>query len=252
MKLIINRMLFKMPIIDLHFHSAYSDGKLSIQELATLISNNGFKYCSLTDHDSVAGIDELEKCLHGFDVVLIPGVELTALYGENEIHILAYDFDVKVVDEILKERNDLLKKQKIEEMRRAIELFRSEGIKISDNLTPDEKRPVGYTLAKDICRHEPNQNLFTKRHGKILMPDDIYFEYQALGKSCAVNRSGVSVEWLLDKLSGKAKDFILAHPFSQPSVATHPLSKNDIFSLMSMGSEWKFITTIFPTDRLDG
>lgn len=39
-----------MPIIDLHLHSAYSDGKLTVPQLALLIKKSGLKYCSLTDH----------------------------------------------------------------------------------------------------------------------------------------------------------------------------------------------------------
>jgi len=224
-----------MAIIDLHFHSTHSDGKLSVPELAKLIEERGLKYCSLTDHDTIAGSSELEKCLQGGDVTAIPGVELTALFGENEIHILAYDFDVNVVGEILKERYELIKNQKIEEMQKAIALFNQEGLKITDNLTPVEKKPVGYTLAIDICQQQFNQDIFVKRHGRILTPDDIFFEYQAPGKSCAVNRSGVSVGWLLGKLKGRVFDFIIAHPFLQVSVAANPLSENDIFSLLNMG-----------------
>lgn len=224
-----------MPIIDLHFHSIHSDGKLSVPELAALIKNKGLKYCSLTDHDTITGTNELKKCLRGCDIAVIPGVELTALHGENEIHILAYDFNVKAVGEILKERNDLVKKQKITEMQKAINLFKRAGLKITDNLTPAEKKPVGYTLAIDICRRQFNQDLFVKRHGKTLTPDDIYYEYQARGKSCAVNRSGVSVEWFLGKLKGKVADFIIAHPFLKVSVAANPLSENDIFSLLNIG-----------------
>lgn len=222
-------------MIDLHFHSTYSDGKLSVPELAKLIKKSGLKYCAVVDHDTVAGISELKKCLHGSNIIVIPGVELTALYGENEIHILAYDFDVETVNEILKERNELVKKQKVKEMQKAISLFKKEGLKINDNLNPDEKKPVGYTIAMNICQNKTNLDLLFKRHEKILSPDDIYFEYQAHGKSCAVSRSGVSVKWLLDKLRGKATDFIIAHPFLQVSVVTNPLSENDIYSLLDIG-----------------
>ena len=222
-------------MIDLHFHSTYSDGKSSVPELAELIKKSGLKYCALTDHDTIAGTSELKKYLQESNIIVIPGVELTALYGENEIHILAYNFNVETVNKILKERNELVKKQKVKEIQKAISLFKKEGLKINDNLNPDEKKPVGYTVAVGICQHQSNLDLLFKRHGKILSPDDIYFNYQAPGKSCAVSRSGVSVKWLLDKLQGKATDFIIAHPFLQVSVVTNPLSENDIYSLLDIG-----------------
>ena len=224
-----------MSIIDLHFHSTYSDGKMSVEDLAMRVKERGLKYCALTDHDTVAGVVSLKNYLKDSDVIVIPGVELTALFGENEIHILAYDFDVNVVEKILEERNDLVKKQKIEELRQASNLFILNGLQISGNLVPSEKKPVGYTLAMDICSKQFNQDIFLQRHGEILSPDDIYFEYQAPGKSCAVTRSGVSVGWLLSKLENKVSDFIIAHPFLQVSVVTKPLSESDILSLLEMG-----------------
>jgi len=222
-------------MIDLHFHSTYSDGKFSVPELAELIKKSGLKYCALTDHDTITGVSELKKYLQEDSTIVIPGVELTALYGENEIHILIYDFDVKTVSEVLKERNELVKKQKVKEMQKAISLFKKEGLMLDDNLKPDEKKPVGYTVAMNICQNQSNLDLLFKRHGKILSPDDIYFNYQAPNKPCTVSRSGVSVKWLLDKLQGKATDFIIAHPFLRVSVATNSLSENDIYSLLDIG-----------------
>lgn len=224
-----------MPKIDLHFHSTYSDGKMSVEDLALRIKERNLKYCALTDHDTVAGVLSLKEYLQDADVVVIPGVELTALFGDNEIHILAYDFDINVVAKILEERNDLVRKQKTEEMRKAIDLFLLNGLQISNNLVPSEKKPVGYTLAMDICSKQFNQDIFLQRHGRILTPDDIYFEYQAPGKPCAVTRSGVRIEWLLERLKNHVADFIIAHPFLQVSVVTKPLLEEDILSLLKIG-----------------
>lgn len=224
-----------MPKIDLHFHSTYSDGKMSVEDLALRIKERNLRYCALTDHDTVAGVLSLKEYLQDADVVVIPGVELTALFGDNEIHILAYDFDINVVAKILEERNDLVRKQKTEEMRKAIDLFLLNGLQISNNLVPSEKKPVGYTLAMDICSKQFNQDIFLQRHGRILTPDDIYFEYQAPGKPCAVTRSGVRIEWLLERLKNHVADFIIAHPFLQVSVVTKPLLEEDILSLLKIG-----------------
>jgi predicted metal-dependent phosphoesterase TrpH len=57
----------------------------------------------------------------------------------------------------------------------------------------------------------------------------------APGKSCAVKKNGVSVEWLLGKLKDKVPDFILAHPFLPATFVAKPLSEDDIFSLLNMG-----------------
>jgi len=220
---------------DLHFHSTHSDGKLPVPELAEIIKLKKLNFCSLVDHNSINGIRELETCLVGSGVKVIAGTELTAKYNENEVHILAYDFDVDRAAEILKVRNELIQSQKIEEMKKAIYLSRKEGFKISSFLTPSEKQPVTLTTALDICANRFNQEMFINRYGKELSPEDVYYEYQAPGKSCAVERSGVSVEWLVDKFKGVAQDLIIAHPFVSVSVVTKPLDEACINDLLRMG-----------------
>jgi len=224
-----------MSNIDLHFHSSYSDGKLPVSTIADLIKEKGLKYCALADHDSVAGIRELQRYLDGTGITLIPATELTALYNDTEIHLLAYDFDISVIEKVLQERNDIVRNKKIEEMKKTILLLKEHGIEVDSPTVPEEKKPVGYTLSVAICNNEKNQDLFMKKYGKRLNRDDIYYEYQAPGKSCVVERSGVTVQWLLEKLRGTVKDFIIAHPFVSPSVAIKPLNEKSIVALLSLG-----------------
>lgn len=81
-----------MGIIDLHLHSSYSDGSDSIKELAEKIKQAGITLFALTDHDTVAGCEEMAKILpEGF----IPGVELTTIAGGIKCHILGYNSDYK-------------------------------------------------------------------------------------------------------------------------------------------------------------
>jgi len=224
-----------MDKLDLHFHSNYSDGKLPVSEIAAIIKSEKLKFCALVDHDSVAGVRELETYLNGSGTKVITGVELTARYNENEIHILAYDFNIDVAAEILKERKELVGLQKIEEMKKAIQLFRGEGFEITDGLVPSEKQPVGLTVALDVCASRFNQDLFTKRHAKLIIPEEVYYEYQAPGKSCAVERSDITVEWLVKKFKRVARDLIIAHPFVSVSVVTKPLNEKDISNLVRIG-----------------
>ena len=43
---------------DLHLHSTASDGTLEPDELVALAAEMGFTHLALTDHDSVAGLNE--------------------------------------------------------------------------------------------------------------------------------------------------------------------------------------------------
>ena len=184
---------------------------------------------------TVAGIRELETCLVDSGTKVIPGVELTAKYGDDEVHILAYDFDIDVVAEIVDERNCMVRRQKIEEMSLAITLSQKEGFEVTPGLVPIETQPVTLTLALDICAKESNQSLFMKRHNKLLLPEEVYWEYQAPLKNCAVVRSGVTVEWVVEKFKNVARDLIIAHPFVPVSVVVKELDEVRLLDLLRKG-----------------
>lgn len=77
-------------MIDLHLHSSYSDGSDSVRELAEKIKQAGITTFALSDHDTVAGCEEMATLMpEGF----IPAVELTCKAGDIKCHILGYGID---------------------------------------------------------------------------------------------------------------------------------------------------------------
>lgn len=88
--------------VDLHSHTARSDGLLEPLELARAAREAGVRLLSITDHDTLAGYRELraasgDEVLAGLD--LLPGVELNAVMGdrpeliESEVHVLGLGVD---------------------------------------------------------------------------------------------------------------------------------------------------------------
>lgn len=79
---------------DLHSHSTASDGHLSPSELVTLALSCGVTHLALSDHDSVAGLDEALSAARDADLTLIPAVELstTSDLGED-VHMLGFFID---------------------------------------------------------------------------------------------------------------------------------------------------------------
>ncbi|NLK96372.1 MAG: PHP domain-containing protein [Clostridiales bacterium] len=75
---------------DFHSHSNCSDGLLSPTEMVQLAAKNNVKYYSLTDHDTISGLDEAitEAKLH--DIKFIPGIELSTNFNNESIHILGF------------------------------------------------------------------------------------------------------------------------------------------------------------------
>ena len=71
-------------------HSHYSDGVLTPKELARMVFKAGLKAFALTDHDSLAGLEEAEIKAAELGLEFVPGVEISALFKEREVHILGY------------------------------------------------------------------------------------------------------------------------------------------------------------------
>jgi len=92
-----NRILFKKPniaeltrkhtVVDMHFHSNYSDGINSIQAIVVRAMKLGIGV-AITDHNDIRGAVEIEKYKH---VLSIPGIEITSREGS---HLLIYFYEI--------------------------------------------------------------------------------------------------------------------------------------------------------------
>ncbi|UCE81666.1 MAG: PHP domain-containing protein, partial [Deltaproteobacteria bacterium] len=79
-----------MYSIDLHTHSSYSDGSFSPGQLVQLAKDKGLRAIALTDHDTVAGLEEALAAGKELEVEVVPGVEISAQYPPGTMHILGY------------------------------------------------------------------------------------------------------------------------------------------------------------------
>lgn len=80
---------------DLHCHSDYSDGSMSPEDLVDHAAAIGLKGLSITDHDTIGAYEKAMCRAEECDVLLLPGVEISASYKETSVHILGYSFHHK-------------------------------------------------------------------------------------------------------------------------------------------------------------
>ena len=114
-----------MAKFDLHLHSNNSDGSATVKELVETVVNSNIKIFALTDHDTVAGVNEAERLIKnytpsqpsplGAGVLFIKGVELTCKIDDIRCHILGYGInpESKELADLI-ELGKKLRRQKLE------------------------------------------------------------------------------------------------------------------------------------------
>ncbi len=188
--------------VDLHMHSACSDGTDEPSDLAAKAKEAGVSAIALTDHDAVRGIDEIMKAGEECGLEVIPGVELSTEYGPEEVHVVGLFIDPE---------NEALQAQ--------LQAFRdnrdNRNLKMIDRL-----REAGFDItAEDVYERNPGAVIARPHVARYLVetgqaPDvqSVFDDYIARGKPCYVERykiTPVEAVKLIHDAGGLA---ILAHP----------------------------------------
>ncbi|MCF7804803.1 MAG: PHP domain-containing protein [Candidatus Marinimicrobia bacterium] len=116
------------PRADLHIHSHYSDGTYTVPEIIERAKTLDLRVISITDHDSVKGIDEAKALTKSDNIEIVPGIEFSSELGDISVHLLGYFIDHH--DAELLEYLSLCEKRR---------LIRTEK-------TVDELRELGYDI----------------------------------------------------------------------------------------------------------
>lgn len=170
---------------DLHVHSSYSDGTMKPAELVAQACSKRLSGMALTDHDTIAGIREGLVEAERRKLLFIPGVELTTDWGEAEVHILGYNFQLdnprlnRKLDAVLEARNDrarqILKKLNLHRIPLSWEKVKAQttsnfvgrahifkALQASGQIRPEHRRNAfEYYLGKNGIAFVPHQEIDT-------------------------------------------------------------------------------------------
>jgi predicted metal-dependent phosphoesterase TrpH len=84
-----------MKKVDMHMHTCASDGTWDVEELKEQLINNNINIFSITDHDCVDNVKNMESIITPSDnLIFIPGTELTTEYEGREYHLTLYNYDI--------------------------------------------------------------------------------------------------------------------------------------------------------------
>ena len=144
----------KLKICDFHTHTVHSDGTFSSSELIAEAKRIGLSAIALTDHNSVAGLDEFLSAARENGVEAAAGVEFSVDYEGEELHVIGLFIDREHYGAVMDFIGDL-KEKKNEANRALVAKLRAIGFEIDyDALL--EATPEGYVnrahIAIDMLR----------------------------------------------------------------------------------------------------
>lgn len=82
-----------MERIDLHVHTLASDGSDAPETVVRKAAAAGLRAVAITDHDTFAGLPEALAAGAACGIEVVPGVELSTVWGGEEVHLLGYYMD---------------------------------------------------------------------------------------------------------------------------------------------------------------
>jgi predicted metal-dependent phosphoesterase TrpH len=115
-------------LVDLHMHSTASDGSRSPAEVVRAAKRASLVAIALTDHDTVGGLAEARVVGEELGVRIINGVELSAVEGASETHLLGLHLsDTTVLERGLVDLRDMRGRRAA----RIVELLQSQGVQVT-------------------------------------------------------------------------------------------------------------------------
>lgn len=200
-----------MSRLDLHLHTTHSDGSLSPTEVVRLAHQAGVTALAITDHDITTGLAEAMATGLQFGIEIIPGVEISSIFGNSELHMLGYFLDDG--DTELNERLTALRESRHRRNPQIIERLQTMGIEI----TYEEVR----TLAGTDSVGRPHIARVLMEKGVVATAKEAFDQFLAEGRPAYVPRllpsPAEAIRWI-KAAKGLA---VLAHPtWIKPSEGT--------------------------------
>ncbi|ONI45699.1 hypothetical protein AN642_01315 [Epulopiscium sp. SCG-B10WGA-EpuloA2] len=193
-----------MQAIDLHTHSNISDGTFTPRELAFYAKAKGLYAIALTDHDTTAGIFECTRAGALVGLKVIPGIEISCVYNNIEIHILGYFIDTEnielqhVINKISNERKTRNEKM----LERLNEL--GFNIKMQD-INPKNNEKLSITRA-NFAAALMQKGYFTDR-------EEIFKQYLGKDKPAYISREYIDYKDCINAIKNSGGIAVIAHPY---------------------------------------
>lgn len=146
-------------MIDLHMHTTASDGRSTPEDLVQRAFDKGIRTMSVTDHDTMAGVERAAIAAGRLGMAFVPGIEITSVHGGKDVHVLAY-----FLADLSQDLRELLAQQRSNRIERAREIasrLAAAGAPIDVNALMEMGAALG---GKSLARPQIAQALIAAGH----------------------------------------------------------------------------------------
>jgi predicted metal-dependent phosphoesterase TrpH len=189
------------PFVDLHMHSTASDGSRAPADVVRAAARAKLSAIALTDHDTVTGIGEATSAGEELGVRVVPGVELSAVEGETETHLLGLHLrDTTVIERALAGLREMRERR----ARRIVEKLEGIGV----HITMDSV----LAQAADGAVGRPHVARALIAEGWAVDSRDAFDRYLAAGRPAYVPKDQLGMHDAIAMIHDAGGLAVLAHP----------------------------------------
>lgn len=224
--------------VDLHVHSTVSDGGKSPSEVVQRAAELGVCVLSLTDHNSIDGIEEAQEEAESYHIKFIPGIEIDTTFKGLDWHILGYGFDTS--NQKLNKKLRVTQKRRKEHAESVTKKLSIIGflIDFQEVLNLGARSISNYHIIRVLMKHKKNrERIFEDIHP---FPDifEVIQFYTDPGKPAYVPHQDLHIKEIVQLIKQAGGVPIVSHPGIHHTdwEAEYPLDE-DIKEIVSMGVE---------------
>lgn len=232
-----------MKYIDLHTHTKFSDGGVSLDHSLKEAEAVGLSLFSVSDHNTVAAYSALDESRHLFSGAILPAVELSTTFKGDVIEILGYGIDVGKISTLIGENYYSFYDKQVKEARLDAEAMLAAGVTLDAEFVramteepwtifdPSRQTNRPFLLA-EMKKHPENARFFESEEEFLAINQTQFSRNYLFNAQSALysDQSSLSADLptVLDMIKKCGGLSFLAHPFIY--------SKNVISSLNSLAT----------------
>ena len=215
-------------MIDLHVHTTASDGQYTPAQIMQKAADLGINTIAITDHDTVAGLEEGRAEAEKLGINFVPGIEMNINGSRGEFHLLG--LGLERISTSLQTAIDNLQKNRVIRNEEMIAKMRADGV----DITIEEL----YSHFPDTVIGRPHIAAMLVEKGLVRKRQQAFDKYLAKGRPWYCERVGTNLDEAIVAIRESGGIPVIAHPMSlYLSWGKLPAALQDIYERGVMGLE---------------